>query len=501
MPNWVKSFLESNPELEEKIHSRGRYHLAIKDQRRVVYNFVGSPCHYLDGEIWKPIDTTLVDMGGGEFGSPFSRARFNPDGSVKLLDEKKSPVHLQKSVRVGLFNSTDKSVSLVGTLPDGEVVDDSIVRSYDKFTHKLTLTESGFREYLILNSPVSIPVDRWIVIETEIADQQLFPDGWVDDALIGGLRFPAPHGWDGNNKPLPIKRFARFTGDKQYLYTGIQGASLAGAAYPITIDPDYPGDAADGYIYGLNAAYATARSTSYSFLITQNLAAVGQSFQSSNYYVNRGFLKFDTSAIPDWANITQVNLKMVCVGDYSTVDFDVQIVKQNWVSQDPITDGNREDAYDNCLSGTADSNIWQNTSGMSPNTQYASGNLDTTWVNKTGFTYYSLRSSRDLNNDTPSGTEVIDLASQDHATEAYRPILTVELLGVAQHSFRVFNDDGNEAASTPKAALNTNVTAPAGTTLRPRFLIDATGDPDAKQFQVEVRKTSPSVGPWYPILP
>jgi hypothetical protein len=46
-------------------------------------------------------------------------------------------------------------------------------------------------------------------------------------------------------------------------------------------------------------------------------------------------------------------------------------------------------------------------------------------VNKTGNTYYSLRSAEDYNNSAPTDDELISLASQDHATAGYRPILTV----------------------------------------------------------------------------
>jgi hypothetical protein len=143
------------------------------------------------------------------------------------------------------------------------------------------------------------------------------------------------------------------------------------------------------------------------------------------FYPNRAFLKFNTAAIPDDATVDQVNISMVCTIDDSATDFDVQIVKQNWSAQDPLSAGNREAAYDNCLAGTADNNIWRNTSGMSLNTVYTSGNLSAAYVNKAGYTYYSLRSSRDFAGTEPAGLEEISLASGDHGTAAYRPQLDV----------------------------------------------------------------------------
>jgi len=119
-------------------------------------------------------------------------------------------------------------------------------------------------------------------------------------------------------------------------------------------------------------------------------------------------------------------MKLVCVEDYSPVDFDVEIVKQDWSAQDPIGAGNMEAAYDNCLAGVLDA-IWRNTAGISIGTQYTSPNLDISRINKTGLTYYSLRSSRDKNAVPPTGedTETIILATANHATPAYRPVLTV----------------------------------------------------------------------------
>ena len=102
--------------------------------------------------------------------------------------------------------------------------------------------------------------------------------------------------------------------------------------------------------------------------------------------------------------------------DYSDTDFDVQIVKQDWSGQNPLSSDNMGTAFDNCLSATADDSIWRNTSGMATNTPYTSGNLSTAWVNTNGITYYSLRSSRDYGNGEPSGNEFVDLYAAEATT-------------------------------------------------------------------------------------
>ena len=238
------------------------------------------------------------------------------------------------------------------------------------------------------------------------------------------MLFPPPQAHDANGDRADCKRYARVVGGKQYIYTGVPVAWLADAVYPVTIDPDYAADTADGFVYGNDATYSTARSTSTDFYATSDIW-VGQKPPAGGYSCYRGFLKFDTSGIADGDTVTQVNLKLTPVVDYSFADFDVQIVKQDWSSQDPLAAGNREAAYDNCLSGTADDNIWRNSSGISANTQYTSGNLSTAWVSKTGYTYYSLLGSTDASNSAPIMPEWLQFASQDNATSGYRPLLAV----------------------------------------------------------------------------
>jgi hypothetical protein len=183
---------------------------------------------------------------------------------------------------------------------------------------------------------------------------------------------------------------------------------------------DFASGTAFGSILGASTSWDTARSTSAA--IEANVS-IGLTMVASTHYPFRSFLQFDTSEIPDAATITQVNLRMVCITDSSGVDFDIQIVKQNWTS--PLAAGNREANYDGCLAGTADDSIWRNTNGMSVNTQYTSGNLDPTWVNKTGITYYSLRSSFDFGNSDPGATARVYLGTPTDATVGYRPVLIV----------------------------------------------------------------------------
>ena len=198
-------------------------------------------------------------------------------------------------------------------------------------------------------------------------------------------------------------------------------ADVTGAAFPVVIDPDFAGGTADKLIYGqADGNYSTARATSSGENNSDTYMGVGQRILSVTYFrCTRLYFLFDTSAIGASSTVTQVNLKLVAFNDYSDTDFDLIIMKQDWSS------GTREEHYDGCLAGTQDDSIFKNSNPWVKNTAYTSGNLATAWVNKTGTTYYSIISSRDLAGTQNTGNEFVEVYSQNIATAGYRPVLSV----------------------------------------------------------------------------
>ena len=69
---------------------------------------------------------------------------------------------------------------------------------------------------------------------------------------------------------------------------------------------------------------------------------------------------------------------------------------------------------------------------------------------------------------------------------------------IAQHSFIINQDNGSESGSSALGAVNANVLLAPGSLFRPRFLIDATGDPSSMSYQLEYRRrpSGGSFGPW-----
>jgi len=372
MNTWLADFIEKTDLNRYPVALRTRGGIGFQVGTQVISNFVGHPVHYRDGQEWKPI--TLRHENGQFEGSRFGWNGFAVTFRKRVLFQPES-ITFNGVVRpLKFFREENRMVAYVPKIG----------------TYEIIFSERGVRELLTIPEP-----------------------------LEGVLSFQVNHTEKPREMHKHPRRLMGVDGIEGDVYTLTKDMN-----YPLEIDPDYSGTTGDGYVLGNQFSYATARSTSSSFNITNTTMLCGQTFVGT-YEVDRAFLKMDTSGIPDGDTISQVNLNLACTTDNSTTNFDVVIRKQDWSGQDPIGAGNREAAFDGCLSASSDDNIWRNTSGMSTNTLYASGNLATAYVSKTGYTYYSLLSSRDVSNTTPTGAEYIALATQDHGTSGYRPVLTV----------------------------------------------------------------------------
>lgn len=390
MSNWAKlqEDLTGLP-----VAKRAKHGIHFQKGDQIEAHFVGKPCHFQENGIWKPIDTALLATADGWYSSPHSDVVIHPDGRVRVK------------------GSTYQQFTELPSAKTGKLVGDKIIRTFPGGEQWLIMKEDGFREEIHVNKQ-KIPVEKFIAKTT------------------GNL--PSKY------KAHPIT--AEDAEGNSYTFTGdvaAFGAWLDKAVYPVVIDPDFGGNNTDCYIYGYNATFSTARSTSYGY-VNDTTLSVGQFFSGGTFSVANSLIYFDTSSIPDTNTVAQVNLNLSVIKvDTNLTPFDVEIYKYDWSAYAAsLTNAtNRETAYDARLTAEADDSIWKNTNGLLLNSRHTSGNLSTAWVSKTGITYYGLRSNRDRENTQPSGNEYIHLAANSHATESYRPVLTVlyAAAGVPKH--------------------------------------------------------------------
>jgi hypothetical protein len=179
--------------------------------------------------------------------------------------------------------------------------------------------------------------------------------------------------------------------------------------------------ASDGWIQNTSNVYATVHDATKGTITASSIDFyVGQSYPL-DYLIYRGFIFFDTSAIPDGATITRATLSLYGEVDNSSQDF--FLIIQNGQPTSPHNPLQSNDYYHANYSGNGGS--FDTTSFSS--TGYNNITLNSTgrgWVNKTGTTKICLRSSRDINNLAPAMDEYVRIYASEYWSR-YKPKLIV----------------------------------------------------------------------------
>lgn len=435
MANWVADLMQRSDLSGLPIvkRDRGSVHFR-RPGGEIVAVCTGMPCHYLDPvDGWMPLDTSLrLDVSKNNYGAPGLATRVAMDGFVVIPSQSRGPVHhSQCTENFVVFDAKAGKVKhVIAKLPAGKVDGENVVRETASCRHNLRFMETGVVETLtIYQAPPSTgSASEWAMLETAMPGQS-WPDGWLESGpAVDGVIFQQPLCVDANGIIVKARQYAKKKGAHQYLYTGVPLAWLAGAAYPVVLDPTFTDTTYDEEVTGISSVYATARSTASATGGGSNFLAVGQTYVnvkgSITYNISRSFLRFDTSSL--LGVISQVNLTATGYFDSSDTDFDVVIQKFDWSAYVPLDAYERiESAFDGALAADADANIWLNTSALTLDTPQASGNLATAWVQKMGYTYYALCSSRDIAATEPAGAESIMIYAQEYGTASKRPFLTI----------------------------------------------------------------------------
>ena len=182
----------------------------------------------------------------------------------------------------------------------------------------------------------------------------------------------------------------------------------------------------DGYIQYDNASYAITRNNATGTVWdASDSIGVGQGQSGGTYFIQRAYLFFDTSAIPDGATITGATIYLYGQADNSTNDFDITLLNgMPTYPHDPLATGDYAQAtYGLTAGGTLTTAGW----GVG---SYNELDLDATglgWINKTGTSKFMLRSSRDINQFVPGEgvTEIVIFKSSNAAGVGSDPYIVV----------------------------------------------------------------------------
>ncbi len=237
--------------------------------------------------------------------------------------------------------------------------------------------------------------------------------------------------------------------------------------------PFYAGSGTDG-LDQKGTPYSTVRSASIGRY--RNTLLVYQYFEAGQnlHFIGRGFLSFDTSGIPDTANISNVVLQIapltISVFSHSTVD----VCQSTQQSPSAVTASDFP-RVGTTVAGSLDTQSFQRN-------QYATIPLNSTgrgWINKTGKTTLALRDRNDRQNVPYSGGSsqgyIMWLHGIDSTMPPYleityttqpattAPIITEPMAGskVARGSTLTVRWDAVPGATQYQIDLNNNFVTPA----------------------------------------
>jgi len=143
---------------------------------------------------------------------------------------------------------------------------------------------------------------------------------------------------------------------------------------------------------------------------------------SNEYRVDRAYVYFDTSGLPDTCTITSATLQLYGATDYSDTDFDVQIQDgQPTYPHDPLVTGDFDKTNYSGDGGSFNTYTFT-TSGYNDITLNSTG---LTWISKTSTTKLCLRSDEDIGVSSPSGDEYISFYTTDYTGIDHDPKLIV----------------------------------------------------------------------------
>jgi len=364
-----------------KVVKRAKHSIHFdKGDGQVLANFSGKPCHFLDGKIWKPIDTKLLLLPDGFYGCPHSPVKVSKDGYVKVDGSDYQQFTKLPSAKAGVL--------------DG----DRIVREFPGGKQYLYVTENGFREEIVVDKP-TFPLEKFIA-KTSGALPSKYKRSDITAVDADGA----------------VHEFVNLGQFKKWLDS---------AAYPVTIDPDFSVTSItrDTYLSEGNKDDINGNATSF-----------------FDYNGGKALLEFDLSSIASSsicsaASLTLVKTNGSAAGDSRTVHL-YQIASGNADWTEAQSTWNKKDK--------AAATTWAGSAGMNTagtdyvNTSWGSIVTDRDDAQYTTYTYTINASGLavlqswfgDASNPgvmlyyTNTGWPC-SLASSEHATESYRPVLSV----------------------------------------------------------------------------
>lgn len=186
----------------------------------------------------------------------------------------------------------------------------------------------------------------------------------------------------------------------------------ASESYIITVDCQ----SYDGFAYGSNVVYGTARnqSTASSTSATTTKMYVGQIYDAGIYSIYRSFLYYDTSIIPTDATIDNATVSIKVSTSTPANDFNISI--QNGQPTYPHLPFVATDYIYSVYSGDG-GNISTSTVSVDTYVNITMTSAGIGYLDVDGTTKLCIRSDADINNTAPSGIDLLSFYATEQGIE------------------------------------------------------------------------------------
>jgi len=254
-------------------------------------------------------------------------------------------------------------------------------------------------------------------------------------------------------------QFQYYTGEGAWAdnQTGFEGDYYTGNSYYKDISGldntgTYYSSTSDGYIYVNDAVYSTAQSAAIGNVLWPDYNQIGQ-YLTANYRVARSFVFFNTSPLPDGAAIVEATLRL---HGWQVTDADAwNVVIQEGMPtypHDPLVGGDFNKTHYSSDGGSIVASSWV-ANDWNEITFNATGRG---WINLTGDTKLTLRSSEDISATAPTGSDFVYFRSANYDSGSVAPELVVQT-NMAVYTFRAQAQNSQGTASgSPKTFATIN---------------------------------------------
>lgn len=455
-----------------------KYYNAITGQN--ILEVSTEPINYQEDGVWTPINTTLNQLDPNHPGYVYGYRTGNDHGlygvyfksnaqqewpvafTYNKSDDPTVHVVRSKLVGVGYVDPQNNwAYQYLQNVQDsqGQINDNSITYSgvftgtdvtwsYGNTGLKEEITLSNATKMVLQNHPPSQyglnDASSYLVFVTKLDYQNLnlydgsgllFGNVTISDTgvefknILGQFKCALPLGdaYELNNDSMRKKltyRIIHLNGDT-CLLSGLKLSDLNAMTFPVVIDPTLSVNSYynDGFISSSSTSYNTAwGATSGTVDSSSTYLSLGQKkagFPVSTYSIYRGFVLFNTTALPSNAYLDSAILSLYKKDDYSITDFLLTIQNgQPTYPHNPLQTGDYDKGYYSGNGGSLNTANFVN-----GRNNISISELD--WINEAGITKFCLRSSRDINGTAPTGSEYVNVYSANAPNAGWVPKLII----------------------------------------------------------------------------